>query len=729
MGTAKEQQGRVRFGAFEADLRTGELTKFGSRIRIQSQPFKVLSVLLERPGELFTREELRQRLWSDGTVVDFDHGLATAINKIREVLNDSAENPRFIETLARRGYRFLAPVSPVDSLPTIETSSAKLPLPAPNTPDTLSPRPATLRKSHRRRYAIACGVFLVCLAALASWIHYAFAFPPVPAHIRQVTWSGHVFPGDISVESFPGIATDGTRIYFGETWGGLFALANSLLADNETHPLSTLTEIAGPSLADISPDGSRLLIRNHLSPEVEQPLWIIPSGGNAALRVQNVLAHDATWMPDGQSILYASGHDLFVTRNDGQGAQKFASLPGRAFWMRWSPDGSKLRLTLLDPQTRTPSLWEVSKDGRSYWRLLPNWNGPSGECCGSWSPDGTFFVFEAEQDGHSNIWARYESGLRALISRHPIQLTDGPMDYRAPIASRESNRLFFVGAHTRSQLFRYETTTHQLFRYLPDLTNAVRAVFSKDGQRVAWISNNDGTLWVSRTDGSQRLQLTPRPLQIYMMAWSPDETKICFMGKDAAHPWKLYVVASTGGSPKMLLAEERSEADPSWSPDGQTIAFGRLPAYMTEDVGEKKILLLNTTTSQASELPGSETMFSPRWSPNGRYLAALSSDQRKLMICDMNTHRWSEVSTTSIDNPTWSSDSRYVYYHSFMEEGLPIYRFGLADHKLERIFEFRDVQLADAADYSFQGLAPDNSPLLSVHLWTADVYSLALNKR
>src|ERR1700756_3082229 len=112
MRQANDRSGRLRFGAFEADLRTGELTKCGLRIRLQEQPFQVLAMLLEKPGELVTREELREKIWGQ-VVVDFDHGVNKAINKIREALGDSAENPRFVETVARRGYRFLADVTPI----------------------------------------------------------------------------------------------------------------------------------------------------------------------------------------------------------------------------------------------------------------------------------------------------------------------------------------------------------------------------------------------------------------------------------------------------------------------------------------------------------------------------------------------------------------------------------------------------------------------------------------
>src|SRR5580698_4066563 len=111
--TGQDINARLSFGLYEIDVHTGELWKAGFRIKLQGQPFKVLTILLERPSQIVTREELQARLWGKDTVVDFDHSLGTAINKIREALGDSAENPRFIETLARRGYRFIAPVSPV----------------------------------------------------------------------------------------------------------------------------------------------------------------------------------------------------------------------------------------------------------------------------------------------------------------------------------------------------------------------------------------------------------------------------------------------------------------------------------------------------------------------------------------------------------------------------------------------------------------------------------------
>src|SRR3954471_24687285 len=136
---------KIRFGVFEADLRAGELRKSGIRIKLQSQPFKLLTVLLSRPGEIVSREELQQHLWGTETVVNFDHSLGTAINKVREALGDSAENPRYIETLAKRGYRFVAPVQTIDGPDSPLTPTAPEPVaPMLTAPVVDAPAPQTV---------------------------------------------------------------------------------------------------------------------------------------------------------------------------------------------------------------------------------------------------------------------------------------------------------------------------------------------------------------------------------------------------------------------------------------------------------------------------------------------------------------------------------------------------------------------------------------------------------
>ena len=184
-----------------------------------------------------------------------------------------------------------------------------------------------------------------------------------PVAFRAITSDYHVYPGQISIERFPGVATDGLRIFFPELQNGRVGLASVLVGGGDTHSFPLPPEILRPSIADISRDGADLLIRSLMWSQTEQPLWIVPSSGGSARKLFDVMAHDAAWTPDRSAILYASGQDLFLIGRSGGARRKLATLPGRAYWIRYSPDGSKVRFTLLDPKTRATSLWEIAPDG------------------------------------------------------------------------------------------------------------------------------------------------------------------------------------------------------------------------------------------------------------------------------------------------------------------------------------------------------------------------------
>ncbi|MGH9449791.1 MAG: winged helix-turn-helix domain-containing protein [Terriglobia bacterium] len=705
---------KLRFGLFEADLQTGELRKSGVKVKLQEQPFRVLAMLLARPGDVVTRQDLQEGVWGSDTFVDFDHSLATAINKIREALGDSSDNPRFVETLARRGYRFIAPVQDVSA------NGASVRGEHPTAHGALAPK---LRG--RLRISIAVAIIAFVLGCLTVALLPPPSETPHPLRFARITHSGAVYPGELQLESFPTYVTDGTRICFSEMKGGSVVLADGSITTGDMRLLVTPAEIAGPSLADISPDGSKLLIRNHLAPELEQPLWIVPVLGGQAQRVGNVMAHDATWWPGGQSILYASGNELISTKPDGTDSRKFVATPGRAFWLRWSPDGKELTFTVIDPQTRTLSLWEVSSAGTHLHPMLPGWHDPPEECCGNWTHDGRAFVFQSTHDERTDIWALREKTSRfSRSSKIPVQVTAGPLNFLAPVPSWNGKELFVIGEEVRTELLKFDTSSRQFERLLNAIGPVRRVAFSRDGKWVAYVSPASGSLWRSALDGSERLRLTSPPMETYMMRWSPDGSRIAFMGKTPGRPWKLYLIPADGGTPQQLLAEKRNEADPGWSPDGRSLVFGRPPAYMAEDSTPKAIYMLDIKTGKASTLPGSEGLFSPRWSPDGRYIAAISLNQRHLMLFDRATQKWTALVNRSVDNPVWSPDSKAIYFHAFMESRQPIYRVWLSDHRLEIVVDFQHLRQEGAINYSFLGLTPDDAPLVSIRLSSADIYAV-----
>ena len=207
MQRTNDPSGRLRFGVFEVDLRAGELTKRGLRIRLQEQPFQVLAMLLEKPGKLVTREELREKLWSQ-TVVDFDHGLNKAINKIREALGDSAENPRFVETVARRGYRFLADVTPIDPSADRRPGPEDLVPPADFRGVGLAEPSVSPKRPHRNQVWIGLGFAVVLVLGVAlSWILYSQS-QPSPKIRSLAVLPLESLSGDASQEYFADGMTD-----------------------------------------------------------------------------------------------------------------------------------------------------------------------------------------------------------------------------------------------------------------------------------------------------------------------------------------------------------------------------------------------------------------------------------------------------------------------------------------------------------------------------------------
>ncbi len=739
---------RLSFGLFEIDLQSGELWKAGFRIKLQGQPFKVLAILLEKPGHVISREDLQSRLWGKDTIVDFDHSLGSAINKIREALGDSAENPRYIETLARRGYRFIAPVGVVeahpealaDPLPNGRTSGTLVLPPGFSTPPSGTPTTEAPATEPPSTHSTAPGasvpaapasakvsapilwssIAVTALAMLAAG-YYAGSSRTitVPPHITQITHNGHLAPSVDSMEDLAAVSTDGVHLYAATINGGHSILSSISISGGIVEPLNIPSEVASPALGDISPDGSRLLLRDHLSPQSEQPLWIVPTSGGSALRVGNVLAHDATFMPDGNGILFANGTDLYLTNLSSQQPVHYASLPGRAFWLRWEPNGKLLRFTILDPIFHTLSLWQITPSNRTPHRILADFDQLASECCGVWTANGRNFVFQSSKGGSNNLW-----DLPGLSTSNPVRLTDGPLQFQSPVAARSGNRIFFMGADSRSEL-ESVSPTGELVPVTNFLSNAVRVDYSRDGQWVVW-TDTQGQLWRARSNGTEKLQVTPDNLYAFLARWSPDGTHIAVMAREAGKPWQIYITSSNGGEFTPLLHRRRNSADPSWSPDGKFIAFGGTNDVMGKDNSTRVLHIVDIASGTLQEIPGSNGLFSPRWSPDGRYLAALSLDQSQVRLYTIASHTWTTLAVTSGADPIWSPDSRYLFLHASLDPAQPIDRVSIPDGHVDEIVRLADSREHDAVDYVFVGLTLDGHPLVRARVFTGNFYSLVL---
>ncbi len=562
----------------------------------------------------------------------------------------------------------------------------------------------------RRRSA-----FIVLTALILSGISY-FVLRPLPP--PKVTAYAQITKNGLQKGSnnFASLVTDGSRLYFSEHRGEQRVIAQVSVTGGEA--VAIPAPLTTAHVKDISPSRSELLVDSGVGVVFESPLWIVPVLGGAPRRVGDVMSHAAAWTPDGRQIVYANGSTLYLANSDGTESRPLVTVTGRPLWLRWSPDGARLRFTVRDAALGgVNSLWEVAADGSNLHPLLPDWNKPANECCGNWTDDGRYFVFQSTRNGTTNIWARREqAGLFWRASPEPVQLTFGPLNYNAPVPSLDGKRIFVVGDLRRGELARYDTKTQQWGSYLSGIS-AQHLDFSRDGAWVVYVTYPENNLWRSKVDGSQPLQLTYPPMQAGLPRWSPDGKKIAFTARVPGKLGKAYLISAEGGTAQQLTPEARTESNPGWSSDGKTLVF--------DDFEAKTIHLLDLSTRQVSKLPGSEGLFSPRWSPDGRYIAAIVAvSQGKLMLFDRTTQKWMELSQLPASWPQWSRDGKYIYFTSVSQNDRALLRVRIGDRKIERLADLKNFRLAIGHHGAWLGWTPDDSPLALRDLGSQDIYAL-----
>jgi len=571
--------------------------------------------------------------------------------------------------------------------------------------------PVAVVRGHGARWIVGG---LALAAALGGWALVAWWTSPPPR--PRVTGSTQI-TNDRLIKGRP--VTDGSRLYFSARHSLSDSPGQAFLA--QVASTSGETVILAPEIAqilDISPNGTELLVSTFKATEDEADLWARPVLGGTPRRLGDLrtgnLAFGGAWSPDGARIAYTLGSELRLARSDGTEPRTLVTAPGSPFLPRWSPDGRSLRYSVGDPRTSTSTLWQVNADGSNPQELLPGWTGAPNACCGAWTPNGKSFVFTAS----GNLWALPED-TRPFGRRRaePVQLTFGPVVFGAPVPSRDGKRLFAVGNQPGGELVRFDARSGQFVPYLSGLS-AEGVAFSKDGAWVAYVAFPEGTLWRSRVDGTERLQLTFPPLGAALPRWSPDGKEIAFFAATASDSVRIYLVSAAGGKPRRLI--ESPQVDPSWSPDGRRLAFGSLPGLEPSTSPNAVIRLLDLQTHEVSALPGSQGFFSPRFSPDGHHVAALSFDLQRLVLFDFATGKKTELYKGTAGYPNWSGDGRHLYF----ETGSELRRVRIGDHHVEVIASLKGFRRALSSLGQWFGLAPDDTPLVLRDVGTSEIYAL-----
>ena len=519
--------------------------------------------------------------------------------------------------------------------------------------------------------------------------------------------------------------TDGSRLYFTveANLGAGPTPAQVSVNGGETAPIRLPLPYAGFQLMGISPDGSELLVQSFNGAEVEVPEWIVPVTGGSPRRLDDLIAHDGAWSPDKRLVAFAAGDGLFLLDNNNE-KRKIFTASGIVVWPRWSPDGKRLRFTVEDSSTASSALWEIRADGIGAHLVLPGWNKPSVECCGEWSRDGRYYVFQTGTFAHSDIWAAAEG---FFSMSQPIRLTAGPLSFSSPSPSLDGKLLYAVGTQYRYETIRIDPSSGQITA-LTSMPSLESLDYSRDGKWLAYVSHPDGILWRSRADGSDRLQLTYPPIRASAPQWSPDGTQIAFTRIRVGEPWQIVVVPADGGTPQSVFPEARNQSSPAWSGDGQSLIFSRLPWLESGKNLPVRLEKVDLHSHKLLEIPGSEDMLTPSVSPDSKYLSAMhTAADLQLSIYDFGSAKWSKLSSRSGYRPVWTRDSSALYLIN--REG-ELQRYRSATGKLESVAKMPDnMPPFGLANQSPEGLAflsigLDGAPLVARDQGSSQIYAI-----
>ena len=703
--------GVIRFGVFELEPQAGILRKHGVRIRLQEQPLRVLLALLEKPGEVVTREDLQQKVWPDSTFGDFDHSLNIAVNKIREALGDSAETPRFVETLPRRGYRFIAPVeggraSPVEATP-----------------------PAVLVKARSLKWIPLAGAAVVAIAivGVVALRLLTPAAPPV-LQLRRLT------NGSLPTKSPPALS-DGARVYF---MAGLVTdriLQVPVSGGEPTRLPFVLPRGVAYFLFDITADSQELLL-GALPPTTsassfDTEVWTIRIADGSTRRVGELWARDARYSPDGTRIAFTAGGitgpgSLWTASSDGSNPRRLLELRDLEIVTPcWSPDGTRIAFGQRKRSSQQGNAWEIREDGSGLRRLLPDWR--PNHLPGGWTPDGSLLLISEGQ-----FWIAQPRRFFQRTPPPPLQLSGNEPLFVVPIQLR-NGRAHAVGSTPLGLLERFDTRARSWQPHLGGIS-AESVEYSRDGQSLAYVTYPGGELWVRGADGSRSIRLTAAPMQAWIVRWSPNGRIIAFQGKSSPEqPWRIYVVDAAGGTARLACSKNCDpQGDFTWAPDGNKIVFAN-PVVQFE-TGGSYLRLLDLRTGEVTKFPGSEGLHSPRWSPDGSALLALAArydpaDHGRLRLYHSSDGRWQSLPSpgpSCSDWPSWSHDGRSVWYWDFL--GGAIMRCRVSENRHEQMLSLNGEEMTGFVG-SWFNLTANDEPMILRRRDIQQIYALELKPR
>ena len=597
---------KIRFEAFEFDFQVGELRREGRRVKLQDQPSRVLFRLLQRPGEVVTREELRQELWPADTFVDFDHGLNSAVARLRETLRDSADKPRFVETISKRGYRFIAAIQPdQQAAPELGTITAE-------------PREHVVRVPVSKRFWAVIVFLVTSFFAAAIWAMYR---PDADKQLTKI----EVVPliGLRGFQATPALSPDGNLVAFRQSDGS--RNAGIYVAGVGGDKSIQLSSNPGDCCPAWSPDSSQIAFSRYSDRTLS--IWTIPALGGTEHRVYqgpDSMGGGISWSPDGKLLAFCEGRQEDPTRSwismlslADFSIRQFSSPPAGSIDRNpmFSPDGKELTFIRSTVAGVSNDIFVMPTRGGAAKRLTfdnrPIMGSPT------WTADSREIVFSSNRGAAIGLWRVCATG---CSPPRPVAGPVGEAKWPSIPANGVHTLVYEEGLSTFNiwQL-RLKDTKHRekaASVLISEKGDKMRPELSPDGKKIAFESNRLGfwDIWACDVDGAGCDQATSLHGTAGRARWSPDGHRVAF----EFHPKErseIYVVDIPGGVPHLLPTIPGADnLSPSWARDGRALYFASKRG--AEHFQIWKMPLPSGSPTQITQHDG----IAPQESADGRYL-------------------------------------------------------------------------------------------------------------
>jgi DNA-binding winged helix-turn-helix (wHTH) protein/Tol biopolymer transport system component len=558
-----------RFSTFEVNLHTGELRQRGQKVKLQEQPLQLLAALLERPGELVTREELRGKLWPADTFVDFDHSLNAAIKRLRDALGESAERPIFVETVARRGYRFIGNVEIPAATPSVlsDLNGLKQDTETGRIPTRVWPTGASARRARGWQFAGAVLAIVVMASMAGGWFLWRQAsrskLSQASVTLRRLTTNA---PENWVIAS--AISPDGKYLAYSDKTGAYFRLFST----GEVHPL--LPKVSDVTFLGWFPDSSQLLA-SWAIPPAKKSLWAVSILGGDARQLSDE-GWSASVSPDGSQIAFLkgagfgeAGQEIWLMRANGADQRKLMSFPEGGFALPvWSPDGRWIAYLKFKPGPDNHEVWiELFNLEQGTKRVVLS--DPHLEAWGFiWLPDGrlVYAMDEPPPSQHSsNFWvASIDLGTGRLVGT-AARITTGDGFAVKPSVTADGKHLVFDRAKPQADVYVSEFSVKG-----PRLSTPRRLTFDEgDDLPFDWTPDNKAVLFISNRTGTtnifrQRIDRTSAEMLVVdqekksaICRLNPDGSQILYSvatnPSDSSQPARLMRAPIDGGPPQIVL--------------------------------------------------------------------------------------------------------------------------------------------------------------------------------